>query len=611
MIRLIDALLLKEIDFPNQKSFDAYAKKHKLRPDTKVKIAGKLTTAGKAAQQSGDIKGKNVFGKDKGEKVFSDKSNQTEPSDELVKGITSTSGGGRVITLYRKNKNGKIVRDLDFKQTDITSDMIKKVIDTEGIDLNLLNKLGPDTKIKNEEGKSEPVKDIIRGLVFRSLEANQYAPDGANPDDRLYKIYTDSKDQVVKAIKKEIQPKENPKEKEKPKDKKPGKEKIEYKSEEVSKITNVLSSMKDSGAAFEYTPNQADILKVANKYKIDVNRILSNPERYSEIAGPSYDKKESAKEYALRALGHTISVVRYSRYGEQEFLDMAWKLKDLQMAFPLKYKQLSDKEWQNKVAEEYDNPTMVASALEKFTKDEKTNTQNIDKIDNDNRKTQKEWVKKQSKNKNYSINMMSYQQDINKFALNKIDELLKSDPPPPIKSNALYRGMAMKSADLKKFLKTFSEGSDIELPISSFSIDASVATGFANNLNNSNTLINKANNQCVLIKVTNKNNTFNGFAMNSNIKNAKAPGGDRAWEADFDDWDFQQEVLLPSNNKYKVIKTETKKMENNRTFTVIELEMIGAKNEQVIKLKELMEDESMDILKKHLQYPNRISLVIP
>ena len=603
-MRLVDLLPLKEIDFPNQKAFDVYNQKHQLRPDTKVTIAGKTTTAGKAAQNSVPVKGVSVFGKDKGGKVFGD-----GPSDELVKAVTSSQGGVMVINLYRKNKNGKLVQDVEFRNTDMTSDMIKKVVDAEGINLDLLNKLGSDTKIKSDGGRKESVSNVVRDLVFKSLEAKQYAPDGVNPDERLYKIYTDSKNKVVKNINKVLQPKDT----DKKLDNKSNKEKIEYKPEEVSQITNVLGSMEDSGAGVKYTPNPTDILKVANKYGVDVNRILSNPERYIQIAGPPMFqfKGDSPKEYALKALGHTISFVQYAtQYGEQDFLDSAYRLKDLQMAFPLKYKALSDEEWKNKIVEEDNNPTMVSSALEKFTKDEKTNTENIDKIDKTNRKTQKEWVKKQTKNREYSINMMAYQQDINKFALNAINELLKSDPPPPIKAKALYRGMAMKSADLKKFLKTFSEGSDIDLPISSFSIDPSVATGFANNVNNSNALIKKGNNQCVLIKVINKNNTFNGFAMNSNIKNAKAPGGDIAWEADFDDWDFQQEVLLPSNNKYKVIKTETKKMENNRTFTIVEMEMVGTKNEEFIKLKELIEDENVDILKKHLQYPNRISLII-
>ena len=72
-MRLINLIPLQEIDFASQKGFDAYNKQHKLRPDTKVTIAGKTTTAGQAAQSSTPVKGTSVFGKDKGGDVFGGK----------------------------------------------------------------------------------------------------------------------------------------------------------------------------------------------------------------------------------------------------------------------------------------------------------------------------------------------------------------------------------------------------------------------------------------------------------------------------------------------------------------------------------------------------------
>jgi len=61
-MKLVNLIPLKEIDFRNQNAFDAYNKQHTLRPDTKVTIAGKPTTAGKAAQKSTPVKGTSVFG---------------------------------------------------------------------------------------------------------------------------------------------------------------------------------------------------------------------------------------------------------------------------------------------------------------------------------------------------------------------------------------------------------------------------------------------------------------------------------------------------------------------------------------------------------------------
>ncbi len=60
-MKLVDLIPLKEIDFSSQKAFDTYSKNHKLRPTTKVKIAGKTTTAGQASK----VKGTSVFGDDK------------------------------------------------------------------------------------------------------------------------------------------------------------------------------------------------------------------------------------------------------------------------------------------------------------------------------------------------------------------------------------------------------------------------------------------------------------------------------------------------------------------------------------------------------------------
>jgi len=64
-MKLINLIPLKEIDFSSQGAFDTYSKQHKLRPDTKVKIAGKTTTAGQASK----VKGTSVFGVTKGKSI--------------------------------------------------------------------------------------------------------------------------------------------------------------------------------------------------------------------------------------------------------------------------------------------------------------------------------------------------------------------------------------------------------------------------------------------------------------------------------------------------------------------------------------------------------------
>jgi hypothetical protein len=56
---------LSELEFTNQASFDAYKKNHKMKPDTKVKIGGKETTAGDASKKPGMLQklGAKLFGK--------------------------------------------------------------------------------------------------------------------------------------------------------------------------------------------------------------------------------------------------------------------------------------------------------------------------------------------------------------------------------------------------------------------------------------------------------------------------------------------------------------------------------------------------------------------
>ena len=79
-----------------------------------------------------------------------------------------------------------------------------------------------------------------------------------------------------------------------------------------------------------------------------------------------------------------------------------------------------------------------------------------------------------------------------------------------------------------------------------------------------------------MIKVVNKNNLFNGFSMNSNVGKFDPYEVNSAW--DIGEYEEQQEILMPSNNNYKVVKVETKNMEDGRTLTIINLEQISVKD---------------------------------
>ena len=531
-------------------------------------------------------------------------------ADDIIKGIKSV-GYSREVTLYRKNRNGKLVQDVRFNSKEnITPEIIKSTADDYGIDLNLINKLGIDTKIKDRNGKQESVWELISGLILSHLEAKQYAPDGVAANDYYYKLYSDSANKEANAIKKGIDPNLIQKQADKKAAKKESDKTALYNSETTKDVTNALLKINDKIIdAPEFTP--AQVAKVANKFKIDVNRILKHPELFLYISGFTPNEEdlksweyENLTDFALAKLGNTIY------FGIDNDTDSMDDLSSLQLAYPLKYKTLSDDEWDKKMKDEMENPTTVEGGLINFVKkewgDDADNS--FVGISDANSKNQSKWVKQQAKkNKRYITDMFSYQSNIDKDALARIDEMLKSEPPPPVQTNALYRGMAMNAKDYVKFMKSFKEGSNIDLPISSFSFDASTATEFANNIGNANSLITKGSNQSIMMKVVNSKNTFNGFCMNANVGNVSAKPKDSIFADDFASWDGQHEVLLPSNNKYKVVKTEAKKMDGGRSFTIITLEQIGTKNE--IKLREFIDDNEKDILKKHLQYPNRTSLL--
>ena len=386
-------------------------------------------------------------------------------------------------------------------------------------------------------------------------------------------------------------------------DTKPKSKKVKYTSEEAKPIDNLLSKIDSlsNTNTIKYNKTPEDIANFANKHKIDINRILSNPEKYIE-QNDRYDdvqKDITNRDYVLMQLGRAIS-----------FEDDSWNpngmIASFKKTYPLKYKNLSDDEIEAQIKQDSESKDKVAIGLKAFLENESKIPGDLDKINEYNKKLQSNWVKTAvNNNKNYALLMESYQVDISKKALNKIDEILKLNPPPPIKANALYRGMAMKPRDFKNFISNFSEGKNIKLPISSFSLDPSIATDFADNVNNGNTLLGEDNNQSVIIKVVNKNNSFNGFSMNSNVDKFDPYEINGEW--DISEYEYQQEVLMPSNNNYKVVKMETKNMEDDRTLTIITLEQIEASNE--IKLREFIDDTETDILKKHLQYPNRISLL--
>ncbi len=121
-MKLVNLVPLKEIDFRNQDQFDNYIKQHELRPDTKVTIAGKTTTAGQAAKNSEPVKGSSVFGKDKGGSVFAKTGGASAKSDGMatVNAIAAGTGLRTQAVAGWADENGvnlsKVAADLKSKK---------------------------------------------------------------------------------------------------------------------------------------------------------------------------------------------------------------------------------------------------------------------------------------------------------------------------------------------------------------------------------------------------------------------------------------------------------------------------------------------------------------
>ena len=150
-MKLVNLVPLKEIDFTNQDQFDDYQKKHSLRPDTKVTIAGKPQTVAQASKNSEPTKGASVFGKDSGGSVFAkaggasadSDGGSNEKADTIIKGLKPAKYGGKHPdsmemggSLYRINRKGEAVRDREVRLKDITPEDITTTEKLFGVDLS-------------------------------------------------------------------------------------------------------------------------------------------------------------------------------------------------------------------------------------------------------------------------------------------------------------------------------------------------------------------------------------------------------------------------------------------------------------------------------------------
>jgi hypothetical protein len=199
-MKLVNLIPLKEIDFRNQDAFDAYQKQHSLRPDTKVTIAGKPTTAGQAAQKTGS----SVFGKDKGGDVFG-----KSDSMATVNSIAAKTGLRAQAVAGWADENGvnlsKVSADIDSKKLK-PMDLMTAVVG------NPNNKYAKDIIAKYSQSggnatskKSVPTKFAawFTGTVLNGVKHPVYGKNQLTPD-QLEKAPAEYKNKLFKSIEKAI-----------------------------------------------------------------------------------------------------------------------------------------------------------------------------------------------------------------------------------------------------------------------------------------------------------------------------------------------------------------------------------------------------------------------
>ena len=217
-MKLINLIPLKEIDFKNQDQFDDYQKQHKLRPATKVTIAGKVTTAGQAAKDSEPTKGSSVFGKGGGS-VFaktagtSTKSDKPEPKKSTNWSFGALSGKAAWVSanaglrddfvgawadenLVDLNKVADAINDKKLKFVDVATAISGNSGNKYAKDIASKYSLDPKDFEKYPKKSQEPTNDIDGLTSHKDLDkffkANK---------DKLDKKYIDNIEGEIGALK--------------------------------------------------------------------------------------------------------------------------------------------------------------------------------------------------------------------------------------------------------------------------------------------------------------------------------------------------------------------------------------------------------------------------
>jgi hypothetical protein len=208
-------------------------------------------------------------------------------------------------------------------------------------------------------------------------------------------------------------------------------------------------------------------------------------------------------------------------------------------------------------------------------------------------KKQGEWVKNLIKDDvdvdKYDTIMYNWQNRADKDSLKSIDKLLKNYPPPPIETKEhIYRGIIVSKSEYSKLLEDFNNKKNIKLPISSFTTSFETAADFANPIEHPLMIKTGDKPYSVVFRVKSECDKLNAFSMNSNIASKRLKDTVK-------DFSHESEILMPSNQKYKVDKINYVKFSDKKSFAksmaFIDLVQTCAKNEAIEDDMDLTNDE--------------------
>ena len=217
----------------------------------------------------------------------------------------------------------------------------------------------------------------------------------------------------------------------------------------------------------------------------------------------------------------------------------------------------------------------------------------VSKIEKAAIKKQGEWVKNVFKTgvsvDKYDSIMYNWQNWSDKGSLKSIDKLLKNYPPPPIETKEpIYRGIILSKKEYTKLLEDFNNKKNIKLPISSFTTSFETATDFANPIEHPLMIKTGDKPYSVVFRVKSECDKLNAFSMNSNIASKRL----KPYSESFS---HESEVLMPSNQKYKVDKINYVKFSDKKSFAksmaFIDLIQKCTQNEEIEGDVDLTNDE--------------------